>query len=107
MKRFSLGIRFPGPKITFVSSASRLALASFSFVTSGASWQSVLLQARVRGTVVIGGVFGRRLSIFAGNTRPLFHVRPVYNHLVPDVSWVGVGAAVGGGSRTPSGICII
>lgn len=107
MNRFSLRVRFPDPKVTFVPRTCRLALAPFSFVTSGASWQSALLRARVRGTVVIGGVFGRRLSVFAGNTRPLFHVRPVYNHLVPGVNWVGGGAVVGGGSRAPSGICII
>lgn len=107
MNRFSLRVRLPDPKITFVPGICRLALAPFSFVASGASWQSALLRARVRGTVVIGGVFGRRFSVFAGNARPLFHVRPVYNHLVPDVNWVGGGAVVGGGSRAPSGICII
>lgn len=107
MNRFCLRVRFPDPKVTFVPRTCRLALAPFSFVTSGASWQTALLRARVRGTVVIGGVFGRRLSVFAGNTRPLFLVHPVYNHLVPDVNWVGGGAVVGGGARAPSGICII
>lgn len=105
--RFSLGVRFPDPKSTFVPGTGRLALAPFSFVVSGASWQRALLRARVRGTVVVGGVFGRRLRIFAGDARPLFHVGPVYDHLVPQVSRVGGGAVVGGGSRAPSGICII